>query len=374
MRSVLNVIVAVAAAMASPAEAQREPAVRAQAIGPNSISLGWDAAGSSVQEYRIFRDENGIGRLKDVSKLSFVDRGLSPSTSHRYEILAFTADGQSSSLGVATVSTLSADKLLNETTFEEAAPDSLAEIGGWVKASTNPRAISVTRERARAGRQSVKFDFQFEDWRGDTSFHNRTQLSQFTSQNITASELGKDYWVGISTYLDRTWEPDYDYNGELVWQFHGQRDGPAENGPPPVALYIFGNAVRVVVNADPATCYPAKGRSGPISQTLATFPLDQLKSRWVDWVVRVNFLVKGGGLDVWKDGVHVVNYEGPTLYNWCSATKAIGPFFALGTYKWDWGKIPTRVQSRIMFVDEIRIGGPNATCNDVKPSGAPNCM
>jgi len=48
-----------------------------------------------------------------------------------------------------------------------------------------------------------------------------------------------------------------------------------------------------------------------------------------------------------------------------------GVYFKTGIYKWVWNMTPEKDQSttdkRVIFVDEVRIGSPNATYQDVAP-------
>lgn len=58
------------------------------------------------------------------------------------------------------------------------------------------------------------------------------------------------------------------------------------------------------------------------------------------------------------------NYSGPNTFN-----DAKGPFFKMGLYK-GWQKPATRtdaVSKRVLYHDEFRLAGANATYKDVAP-------
>ena len=74
-----------------------------------------------------------------------------------------------------------------------------------------------------------------------------------------------------------------------------------------------------------------------------------------------------GLLEVWKDGRKVVTQKGPNTYN-----DLRGNYFKIGVYKWDWKNRPetSRVERRVLYHDEVRIGGPSARYEDVAPCKA----
>ena len=82
----------------SAATAAQLPApgnVTAQAQGPNSIQLTWDAVGSATG-YRIFRSDSSSGPFSEIGTetgTSYTDTGLTPSTTYYYQVAAYDASG-----------------------------------------------------------------------------------------------------------------------------------------------------------------------------------------------------------------------------------------------------------------------------------------
>ncbi|MDO6391757.1 malectin domain-containing carbohydrate-binding protein [Pontibacter sp. BT731] len=84
------------------------------------------------------------------------------------------------------------------------------------------------------------------------------------------------------------------------------------------------------------------------------------KDKWLDFVYHINFSYKSDGvLEVWKNGVKVVDHRGPNSYN-----DQTVPYFKYGIYKRNWENI----SKRVIYVDDVRVGSENATYNDVAPS------
>lgn len=345
---------------------------KVQAISPTTVSVGWTPFGSSVTAYKIYRDGALLSTTSSLSNLSYVDLTVKPAMQYTYSVHAVNADNSMVDGGSATVRTFELP-VRYKTTFEEDATLPTALVGGWTKIAGNTNCVTVTSERSRAGGQSVKFDFNFSDWQ-KVDLGVRCQLTQRSSNLITPATLGQDFWLGVSTYIDDSWQPDDSNNGELIWQFHGNTGGPAQSGPPPMALYIHGSSVQVIVNGDPLTVYPSGGRSGPVGRAIATFDLSELKGKWTDWVIQVNFEFVNGRTVVWKNGAKVADDSGPNIYHWIGERISIGPFWNFGVYKWNWGSFPTLVSNRTVYFDEIRIGTANASCADVKPTGSAPCQ
>jgi len=73
---------------------------------------------------------------------------------------------------------------------------------------------------------------------------------------------------------------------------------------------------------------------------------------------------RDGLLEVWKNSRKVIRYEGLIGYN-----DEHSFYFKTGIYKWVWNMTPEKdlstTDKRVIFVDEVRIGCPNATYQDV---------
>ena len=133
------------------------PSVSSGVITGDSIGLSW-AAGSDdlgVSTYRVYRDGSLIGT---TAELSFVDIGLTPSTTYSYQISAVDLAGNESALTgqiseTTADSVSSPDNLVSNSSFEsdtnaDGTPDD------WFYQPT----ASIDATRARTGTNSLKFD------------------------------------------------------------------------------------------------------------------------------------------------------------------------------------------------------------------------
>ncbi len=75
----------------------------------------------------------------------------------------------------------------------------------------------------------------------------------------------------------------------------------------------------------------------------------------------------GGFFQVYKNGVLVVNDTGGNCYN-----DHRGPFLAIGTYKFGWINHSTDTDTRIVYFDEVKVGGKNSNLSEVSPINTTN--
>jgi hypothetical protein len=351
--------------------------VLAAPLSPSVVSISWPAFGANTTQYVIYRNGKGIGAVASTADQNFVDTNRVASTSYTYDVYADNGKNVFTWGGQAQATTLSASPILSVATFEEGVTNGTARIGGWGKIATDKSRISVSTEQARAGTKSVKFDFRFADW-GNTANQNRTQIGQGDAPGapvVTLTTLGQDYWAGFSTFLDPSWVPDNDTNQELIWQYHGNSLSPGA-WTPPLSYSTLGTTGYLQVKGHASNVYTCSDFSGSAPPNAAVYTETYTGDigKWVDWVVHVNFNYAGGKAEVWKNGVKVMSFTGATIYHCDNETGQGGPYFgSVGPYKWDWGNLPTLVSTRVMFMDEIRIGNSTATCDDVKPTGSAAC-
>ena len=209
-----------------------------------------------------------------------------------------------------------------------------------------------------AGKYAVKIRAEY-NWNGVKEY-NRTELQARRIDNgdhIRFFDVnGEEYWIGFSAFLPAGWA--IDSQPELIFQLHGNGSGR----PPPFALYIDGDMwgwrVRWQPNRD-----ESKPDSGEANLWQDTYE----KEKWVDWVIHAVWSFKEDGfLEIFKDGVSVVKRNGPNCYNDKAGMR--GP--QTGIYKWPWRELgPSDVNKRIIYLDEFKVGGKNATYREVAPAG-----
>jgi hypothetical protein len=181
--------------------------------------------------------------------------------------------------------------------------------------------------------------------------------------------IGKEYWIGFSTYIPNDWEVDTK-SGGILWQVHGQPDlDVGEDWRNPVLAWcISGETSRI------NSIWDAKENTFESGERVyggsRSYPLAYKKGVWMDWVVHVKWSYEiDGVLEIWVDGVQVVNQTGPNCFH-----DKNGPTWQMGVYEWAWKIDPplTDVTRRVVYYDEYRIGGATSCYQDVAPGISAN--
>lgn len=224
---------------------------------------------------------------------------------------------------------------------------------GW-RTSGNPPVIC--NGPARAGNCALMSSLD----RHRDHFSDRTEVSG------PRAEVGGEYWYGFSIMLPEDYVADNVW--EIVAQWHGVPDfdiGEKYRNPI-MALFTTGGKWSWVSRWD------AKRNTfeGGVRRYGGTREYDlgpYQRGVWTDWVVHVKWSWRSDGLlEVWKDGRKVISQSGPNAFN-----DEHGPFFKMGLYKgWkDPRKRSDAVTRRVLYHDEFRMGGADATYKDVAPGG-----
>ena len=175
--------------------------------------------------------------------------------------------------------------------------------------------------------------------------------------------LGQSYWYGFSIYLPPDWKEDF--KGEVVAQWFATRDKHLGERPrsPSLALRIKQRWWFVTSRWDPKplsvknTAPKAKVWKGPLA-----------RGTWTDWAFHVRWSYKADGLvQVYQNGRLVATRKGPNTYN-----DRVGPILKIGVYKAPWNKpdAPSAVSSRLLYFDEVRVGGAQVGLKGVSPPAA----
>lgn len=333
-------------------------------MSASAVVLGWDAAtdDSAIAGYVLYRNGVPIAKLAGNVR-SYLDSGLTANTRYSYSVYAFDEFGNTSVVSnVASGTTLDA-AMLFQADQESNTVGASTLIPGWsVQGPTN--SVSISTEFARAGSKALKFDFNRSDWSTSNTFLLRSEVVP----NAPAIEyaLGQTYWTGFSEFLPTTWENDYVGNEELIWQYHGGPDGAGSHSPP-LSFVLSGDTAQVRLLAGTGVY-----ATNPATTVLLSMPVSELKGHWTDWVIQTKFDYNNGIVNIWRNGVRMVTYSGPTTYRTTQQLNESGAYLKLGVYKWWWGTSTTRISNRTMFVDEVRVGSDAATCQRVAPGGACN--
>ena len=209
---------------------------------------------------------------------------------------------------------------------------------------------------ARSGKYSVRFEV-------------RRKLGSYRSElKLPAEPRLNERWYGFSIFVPEDWGEDP--AGDIVAQWHGLKDPGMMRAYPPLALHITGNRWQLAVNWDAGKRKTKEeARKAARRARLELGPLQ--RGVWTDWVLHVRWSYRDDGLlEVWKNGRRVVDRTGPNCYN-----DRRGPYFKIGIYHPSWKRKNAAafhsqqviVPRKVIYHDEIRIGGESATYATVAP-------
>jgi hypothetical protein len=269
---------------------------------------------------------------------------------HKGGIHRFTPPSYDDDIALRTLALARTRKgLLFSSDFED------RRLTGWRGSGNTPE---IARQRSRAGRYSLR-----------TSLDRRSDpVSYRTEVSGPRAEVGEEYWYGFSVFLpedyvsDRVWE--------IVAQWHGVPD--FETGEtwrnPVMALSTTGGRWSWVSRWDAKrNTFESGKRQYGGTRTYDLGPYE--RGVWTDWVVHVKWSYRTDGvLEIWQNGRQVIDQEGPNAFN-----DAHGPFFKMGLYKgWrDPNRRGDAVSRRVLYHDEFRMGGAEASYADVAPGREP---
>ncbi len=152
----------------------------------------------------------------------------------------------------------------------------------------------------------------------DTSGAPRTELS--CDRNIAAEKV---YWCGFSAYY-YGWGSEFKA-GLYGFQLHTQVSGES----PPTGIYVADAS-----NFEIQTRYQG-------SKTTRHGKRPIKFNAWQDFVIKARLSMSNGLLQVWEDGVQIVNYTGKLAY-----ASDQPYFFKFGIYQWGGLTVPRRLLLR----------------------------
>ena len=180
---------------------------------------------------------------------------------------------------------------------------------------------------------------------------------------------GSDSWVdfyttriGFTTYSP-PWQGN-DIANELIFQMHI----PASTGNPVIAFWLSNGLWRMNHTYD-----TINWNDGGYTQKFHDmgYITNGVKDRWV---VMADFKIDPTGfIKIWRNGVLVVDLKGANYNKMGTGLIMAEPYFSAGMYKIGWTKPagPRPIPERTMYLDDILIGAPNATYDDLKGDVAP---
>jgi len=283
---------------------------------------------------------------------------------------------------------------------------------GWQRAGTMP---VITKEQARVGAYSAKVYLNKNTsptpYRAmiNTAWDTTSDTANRTSPHAPHFQ---DSWVGFSVYLPSTGPGNWSKESktyEVLVQWHDAHNPyppPAwdteESKNPLFSLQISqtdhapARHWNIVYLGESRTPYPTLGMPREwkyeTNKNIDAGSIDDDLDKWTDWVVRIrwNYWKVGtkdnkafmpvasteniagsptaGLIQVWKNGKLIVDQSPVQI----GAHDNAGPTFSAGLYK-GWRTAADRasdpIVDRLIYFDEFRYGGPNATYASVAPGG-----
>ena len=200
-------------------------------------------------------------------------------------------------------------------------------------------SYSSTRSSAykRVGGYSTRYELRKTD--GDVAGSKRTETNRSsTSESVVKCER----WYGVSYYLPSSFVSDV--APEILTQWHTRA-----GGSPPLVVWTQNGQWSI-------------GYLNDKRKVLGYYA----KDKWTDFVFHVKWSPYSDGfIEAWKDGVKVFTYTGANIYTGLTT----GAYMKTGIYKWPWksGSYGSTTSTRVVYIDEVRIGNSLATYADVAP-------
>lgn len=191
-------------------------------------------------------------------------------------------------------------------------------------------SITPSRSIVREGAQSLRFEHRGTEY---LSGGYRVELSADQSYFKPAIDL----WYGYSIYFENFQSSVQDH----LPQWHPTLDG----GSASLGIYTGNKTFHVRLNPE-----------GDQSAFTLKDGKQIENGKWYDFVWHVVWKPSGGRVELWISGEKYVDYTGATLI------KGGLPYFKLGV-----NRFFSSNQSKIFYVDALRIGSNLATYKDVAP-------
>jgi hypothetical protein len=230
--------------------------------------------------------------------------------------------------------------------FFEGFEHSVIEDAKWLRDGGEGCSIETVDVPVRSGEFSVRFR---------NSAGARCELVPWVGSNVLGRLIREpfhvDRWYAFSVYLPEDWQEDE--QNEVIAQWHSSKDvffGEVGGRGPPLAFRIVQSNWSITYGFDPDLLSDAGAKAGNLAWQGPIAP-----GEWTDWVLHVRWSHEADGITrVWQNGELVVDRKGPNAYN-----DLRGVYLKIGNYH--------PGQDRVVYIDEVRIDGPDATYASVAP-------
>lgn len=172
-----------------------------------------------------------------------------------------------------------------------------------------------------------------------------------------------EFKYGWSLFLPENFDGETHFSIVTQWHNWGSGKEYPPDGGPPTSITISNNTWSMKIQHQ-------EGEELKTAKEVLTFgSIEEDKGKWTDFYMEVNWQspkAGGGYLRLWKNGVQVINYTGPTWFD--GQTK--GPYFKMGAYKGG-GSWKGEEDRTILFFDEFRMGDKSSTREQIDPALQP---
>jgi hypothetical protein len=173
-----------------------------------------------------------------------------------------------------------------------------------------------------------------------------------------------EFKYGWSIYIPKDFDTTSWFSIVSQWHTYGSGKNYKPDGGPPTSISI-GKDGKWSLKIQ----FQDKDTDNCASVHLPFGSIEEDRGRWTDFVMEANWQspqTGGGYVRLYKDGKKVVDYVGPTWFE----GKTAGPFFKVGIYRGsvDWKGDEAK---SILYFDDLRVGGSQATIKDVDPAQQP---
>jgi len=231
----------------------------------------------------------------------------------------------------------------------------------------SPYAAEIIKDTVRSGEHAIRFKWLKDNpgqWIGDYEEIANTEKKAMLHGPGVKDNQGSERWYGWSMYFPSTGMKK-DKHPRLIFQLHASPDHHLDEPwrQPVTSMNLSNEGMTVSWAYDTARVSPKNENIIANRQGVdIEGDYEQYLDRWVDivWHVKVDYTPKKTGLiEVWIDGKQVVDKHNIQLgYN-----DDQGLYPSWGMY-WYRGKAE---YDHWLYVDEVRIGGPEAAFEDVLP-------